>query len=317
MSKLIITIFLFSCISRLLAQSIPTPESNIDYIVTYGSEANSAYGDDDYAQVFFITIPQQYTGKIYLRIFSPAANSPADVKNGDFNSLFEYSIYGGNAAFDEESTLPNPSDGYKRGELLETETFDQNADTGWVAMGPFNPKDGGGFVNTANNKQRIFKVICQGIAGDDGNAYRLFVSMEREKNIPINGANSFTYEYSFRMKTGKGAQCYLYPFIDTYTKAIKQYNFDYDGDGTIRLYTVKRKGLLLSTSEDGKWATNTIPIQEEERNKTGEIAFIKKGNWYNDVTFYMLNQYDKSVPFYTIPIGDKPLKNKKISVIHK
>lgn len=317
MNKLLGIIILLGCGLIGLSQQIPTKESNIDYIVTYGKDASKQFGDDDNSQVFFITVPVSFVSKFYIRIFSPGANTSLDVSNGVFDSSFEYSIYGGDSVLNEASKNVNPIAGYDEGVLLESELFDKDADTGWVSMGPFNPKDGGGFLNSSGNKQRIFKIICKGIKGDDGNLYRLFVSTQRDINKTVSGGNSFTYEYSFRMKKGKGTQCYLFPFIDGYTKAIKQYNFDYDGDGSIRLYTIDKKGLLLSTSGNGEWATNTIEVSKNERNKTGEIVFVKKGHWHNDITFYLLNQYEKSVPFYTLPIGNRPAKNKKITVTYK
>ncbi len=184
-------------------------------------------------------------------------------------------------------------------------------------MGPFNPNDGDNFYGVNEKKSKLFKVICKGISGDDGNLYRMYVSKNKETNVAVEGGNSFTYEYSFRMKAGKGSQAYIFPFIDDYTRAIKQYNFDFDGDGAIRLYTSEKKGLLLATSGDGSWASNQILISPKERNKTAEIIFQKKGNWYNDITFYLLNQYDKTIPFYTLPIGSRPLKNQKITIEHQ
>ncbi|MCT4581373.1 MAG: hypothetical protein N4A35_08160 [Flavobacteriales bacterium] len=317
MSKLRLTILFLIGSIYLFAQRIPTEDSNIDYIVTYSEDAHQAYGDDDHVQIFFITVPMSYREKFYLRIYSPGANSSIDVKNGDYNSVFEYKIYGGDSVLNEAAKHHNPIAGYNKGVLLDEEIFGPNADTTWVSMGPFNPKDGGVFITPSGGKQRIFKLICKGLRGNDGNLYRLYVSALRDQNIAITGGNSFTYEYSFRMATGKEEECYVFPFIDNYTKAIKQYNFDYDGDGSIRLYTIEKKGLLLSTSGDGEWAENTIYISQNERNKTGEIMFKNKGNWHNDVTFYLLNQYDESMPFYTIPIGNRPVKSNKIIINHK
>ncbi len=45
----------------------------------------------------------------------------------------------------------------------------------------------------------IFKVICDGIEGDDGNLYRYFLSTMPDENKAVEGANAFAYEYSFRM----------------------------------------------------------------------------------------------------------------------
>lgn len=315
--KSINLLILYMCsLLSFFSQGIPTKESNIDYIVTYGKEASNSLGDDDNSQVFFITLPTSYINKFYVRVYSPGANSKIDVKASN-NSVFEFLVYGGDSVFNEASRNHNPIIGYDKGDLLESEKFDKEADTSWVSLGPFNPRDGGVFVSSSGTKQRIFKIICRGLSGNDGNLYRLFISAERDRNVEITGGNSFTYEYSFRMKSIKGSQCYFFPFIDSDTKAIKQNNFDFDGDGSIRLYTIKKRGMLLSTSGDAKWASNTVSVLKEERNKTGEIVFLKKGNWHNDVTFYLLNQYEKTVPFYTIPIGKRPLKSKKITISYK
>jgi len=45
----------------------------------------------------------------------------------------------------------------------------------------------------------MFKIICDGISGDDGNLYRYFLSRDPNNDVPIEGANAFTYSYCFRM----------------------------------------------------------------------------------------------------------------------
>ena len=46
---------------------------------------------------------------------------------------------------------------------------------------------------------RVFKIIAQGISGDDGNLYRYFLSTSPLENIAIEGGNLFTYKYHFRL----------------------------------------------------------------------------------------------------------------------
>jgi len=52
-------------------QSVPAKEENIPYLVTFGNKAETSYGDDDFTQVFFFSIPKYHKKPIYLRIYDP------------------------------------------------------------------------------------------------------------------------------------------------------------------------------------------------------------------------------------------------------
>ncbi len=49
MNKFLLLIGSLLIFNLIMAQAIPTEESNIDYIVTYGNEATKSYGDDDFS----------------------------------------------------------------------------------------------------------------------------------------------------------------------------------------------------------------------------------------------------------------------------
>ena len=70
---------------------------------------------------------------------------------------------------------PQPTGNYKSGNLLGSKSFgDQPAyDQKWYTFGPFNPSEG---EYVAMFDGYVFKVICDGIEGDDGNLYRYFLS---------------------------------------------------------------------------------------------------------------------------------------------
>jgi hypothetical protein len=42
------------------AQEIPSRKENIPGLVTFSSEADKAWGDDDYCQVFFFVVPKTH-----------------------------------------------------------------------------------------------------------------------------------------------------------------------------------------------------------------------------------------------------------------
>ena len=67
----------------------------------------------------------------------------------------------------------------------------------------------------------VIKVIAEGKAGDDGNLYRYFMSTSGTQNIPIEGGNAFTYEYSFRLSDNPKDISHIYPFVDDRVISIK------------------------------------------------------------------------------------------------
>jgi hypothetical protein len=299
------------------AQAVPASDENIPFLVTFGKEAGTKWGDDDFCQIFFFTIPKDHKTPFYIRVFDPECGGKNDEQNGIFNTITKFSLYGGATCITaEEARSTNPTGNYKSGNLLATKTFaaDSQFDNQYYTFGPFNPAEGelapkyGGYV---------FKLICEGIKGDDGNLYRYFMSTSAEKNVAIEGGNAFTFEYTFRLHADGNQTSHVYPYIDDKVISIMQYNFDWDNDGFIKLISVANAGELLKTSQENAWAESKYFIKPTEKGKSLDIQF-KKGKSTNvnnnNVVFYVRNQYGEQLPFFTIPIGGVPKPQGEISV---
>ena len=91
-------------------------------------------------------------------------------------------------------------------------------DKNWYTFGPFNPSEGE-FVDQWEGY--VFKVIAEGVTGDDGNLYRYYLSTNADKNVPIEGGNAFAYEYSCRMYDDPGEVSHIYPYIDDRTVSVR------------------------------------------------------------------------------------------------
>jgi hypothetical protein len=291
-----------------VAQEMPSKLENIEYLVTFSSEADTKWGDDDHVQIVFFLLPKTHKAPVYLRVFDPDIGGEADQINGQFNSTTAFSIWGGNQAYSEKDARSiHPKGNYRSGVLLAEKTFanDRQYDQQWYTFGPFNPAEGE-FVEEFD--AYVFKVIAEGKKGDDGNLYRFSLSSSSDRNIPVDGGNAFTYEYSFRLYTKADTKAHLYPFIDHQVKSIKQYNFDFDGDGTIKVYSVAKNGHLASGSTDKLWASSEHQVVASERGKSYDIQIRKPASktFNNDMVMYVLNEYDQPVPFFAIPIGGPP-----------
>ena len=320
MKKIIITSLLLFAGLYIMAQPVPAEDENIPHLMTFGPKAETSWGDDDFSQTFFFVIPEDHTSPIFIRVFDPDVGGEIDEINGYWDTRISYSVYGGDGAHsDEDAQGIDPAGNYRSGNMLATSVFGENPryDNNWYTFGPFNPTEGelvkkyGGY---------IFKIICEGVEGDDGNMYRYFVSTSPTENIRIEGANAFAYEYSFRMHNDPNEVSHIYPYIDERTISVEQKNFDWDSDGMIRVVSVARQGLLCEVSGDDLWAQNQFKILDEEIGTSLDFQFIKRKNppvKNNNVVISVKNQYGELLPFYTIPIGGVPKYKYSIGVKKK
>jgi len=228
-------------------------------------------------------------------------------------------LYSVRQAMNEDAKGTDPVGDYKSGNLLAKKVFGENPryDNNWYTFGPFNPTEGdlhedyGGYV---------FKVICEGVMGDDGNMYQYFVSTSQTENKRIEGGNAFAYEYSFRMHNDPNEVSHIYPYVDNATIKVVQKNFDWDSDGVIRVVSVGRAGLPCRVSGDDGWMESEFVILDEEKNTSLDFQFIKRKNppvKNNNVVISVENQYGELLPFYTVPIGGVPKYKYSIGVKKK
>jgi len=260
-----IYIFILLIISALgMAQPVPNVEENIPYLMTFGLEAETSWGDDDFSQTFFFLLPEEYDQPFFIRVFDPDTGGEVDEIAGDWDTRSVYEVFGGESVWTEDDAKEtDPYGNYKSGTLLASRAFAQNPryDNNWYTFGPFNPSQG---EYVEYYKGRIFKIICEGVAGNDGNMYRYYLSTEANENRPIEGANAFAYEYSFRMHNDVEEVAHIYPFVEQGTVSVKISNFDWDYDGSILVISVARQGSDVKISGEDTWGNDQLQVQDEE-----------------------------------------------------
>lgn len=300
-------IFIHLPLENVFSQPLPSSEENIPYLVTFGNQSNSSWGDDDFYQCFFFVIPKEQKKPVFLRVFDPETGGDIDEIKETADTKTFFGVYGGTGAYTHpDAQKEQPVGNYKSGIELAKKVFaDQSIyNMKWYTFGPFNPSEGelvpelGGYV---------LKVIIQGIAGNDGNLYKLYLSQEANENVKVEGANSLTFEYSFRLNDKPGSISHIYPFINEDVVSIKIHTFDFDNDGIVRIISVAKKYEPVLVSGDNEWKSSLHQISDAERRKSLDIQMVKtSANKDNNIVFYITNQYDKLLPFYTSPLGGAP-----------
>lgn len=318
LSSLLFGFLLF--INTCFAQQIPPVEENIPFLVTFGKDGDKSWGDDDFSQTWFFVVPKFQVQPIYIRIYDPETSGDNDEKKFDYNTKTKFSVYGGKTCFtSKDAQKKDPAGNYKSGNLLYTKTFGSNEiyDDEWYTFGPFNPTEGE-YVNDYGGY--IFKIISEGISGDDGNLYRYFLSSSPIENKPVEGGNAFTFEYTFRLSDNQNNVAHLYPFVDENVVSVNIYNFDFDGDGQINVVSMAKKGELSIASGDNVWAKSEHKIVEQEKKTTLDIQFIKNKKVLiknNNVSLYVEDNYGGLLPIYTVPIGGIPQHSYKVQFKQK
>lgn len=312
---LLLLIIISSC--QLFPQPTPAVDENIPFLVTFGADSQTSWGDDDFCQIFFFLIPESQTEPIYIRVFDPETGGDIDEAKGVFNTLTRFSIYGGNGCWSSKDAQgTDPVGNYKSGILLASKSFynELTYNKKYYTFGPINPYEG---EYVKKFKGHVFKLIAQGESGDDGNLYSYFLSTSPEENIAVEGGNVFTYEYTFRLSNDQKQVSQIYPFVDDETVSMEISNFDWDNDGSIRIVSVSKNSISCDISGDDNWVLKTFPIVEEEKNTTVEVQFIKNQKvpiLNNNVVVVVKNQYGISLPFFVIPIGGIPVYTPKIKM---
>ena len=71
---------------QISGQAVPGKDENIPFLVTFGKYGKTSWGDDDFIQIFFFTIPKDFNRQFYIKVFDPDCGGENDEIQGDFNS---------------------------------------------------------------------------------------------------------------------------------------------------------------------------------------------------------------------------------------
>ena len=308
-------VFLFLVTDFLFAQQVPSVEENFTHLVTFGKQADKSYGDDDNSQVIFFVVPKTQKLPFYIRVFDADCGGLNDEIVGTAENKTKFMVYGGVGAHSSKDAQKlDPVGTYKSGTELYSKTIgkDDKLDNKWMSIGPFNPSSGellpdlGGYV---------FKLAVEGVTGQSGNLYKLFLTTSSTANNAVEGGNAFTYEYCVRISDKKGTISHLYPFINASVVKVKINVFDFDSDGVLRLVSVARKGAAIKSSGNNEWSKHEYTVTASEKNTSLDVQFVKQAeSKNNNIVVNITNQYDENLPFYTSPIGGVPKFKSKIGV---
>ncbi|MDA3905174.1 MAG: PKD domain-containing protein [Bacteroidales bacterium] len=280
---------LFIGVSEILSQQTVN-------FVTYGADGNPKEGDNDFKQLFFIQVDENSSDSLILELFDIDCFGENDQAfNLNFNSEFKFSLFGGEKAYSVKSITsesPSSKDLYK-GKLLK-ELFVSNEtqyDNNWFPFASLK-KNEGEFVNGAY----YFKLLVEGISGDDANVFNVRTISENNDVIKILNYAPTVHllpqmdPIQLRFNSGENSRVIVK---------------NYDADGAqLSLKTPYRSGLKLKSSDDGNSKSDLVNLLAFEKNEICAIQFGPGGKAANDAIFLIKDETGNPIPI-TLPITTK------------
>lgn len=263
-------------------------------LVTYGPTAPTREGDDDFKQVIFVRVPQSITDSLYLRIFDADNGGLIDSPFDKFDTETRFALFGGTGAYSKSSLSRQNADSADlyAGTIIADGRFgvDPFLDNKWFNFAYFSPQQG-----ELVDGHYYFKLVVEGITGNDGNLFDLTVSKQDKRNITPQGVEIFSYTPTLRLP-GKGIFAEMKFMVPRNASEIIIKNFDLAG-GKVAVETPFRSNLPVVSSGQDVWAESNIIFEERELGLYSALKFEGGGEIPNDATFHLVSKNGNSIPF--------------------
>lgn len=262
------------------AKIAPGLISSDDYFYVMGPRGDTTSGRDDSLQVVFFRVPVNLQGSFYLFVKDPGSSG----SDGLLSFLratvrTTYTIYGGEGTWTSAAARSVRPSSRQLGRVLARQVFVDN-DKAWVSFGPFTAAHG-----EAYNGYAYFKLMAQANSGAGINLFKVGISTEQ--------AEIFSYDVTLRLGGVTGDQLQVMVDVPPGTKAIKEYNFDFDDGGTPSL-----DGINLIASQTGKWTGNRVTTDGLNLDQRLSYVLLRGEQSRPNLGFHFTDSDDRALAMF-------------------
>ncbi len=243
--------------------------------VIYGPAASTAEGDDDYRELIFLSVPADLEDRLYLRIFDPDTGGDHDLAyGGSEDTETRYALIGGAGALSAVAGSAAPSaEDLASGEPIREASVAASAalDGKWQTIASFLP-DQGELVG----ERRVFRLLVEGLAGNDANLYAATLSLRDRRNLAPDGLEVFAFSPTVRMPDDDSITELRF-VVPQGADRLVLHNFDV-ANGEVTLTTALRS-VPLAASGQNEWRESEVEMLErEQRPARGDHLCGRRGD---------------------------------------
>ncbi len=276
------------------AVAFPAIEREPAFLITYGTDASTMEGDDDFLQVIFIRTPEDMREELYVRIFDADCGGKLDEQfSRKWDTRTRFRLFGGKGAFStpgiKKSTPAKPD--LLAGILIAEEEFGEDPlrDNQWYTFAGMNPEAG-----EKIGEFRYFKLVVEGKEGNDGNTFLVTATRDLRRNNIATAVEIFTYTPTIRLpRTGVFSEMRF--FVPKKVREIKVYNFDLSS-AKIGVDTAFRTNLPVPAADGNEWLSGNVRLEEDEVGRMCALRVEGGREMPNDGTFYITDHQDRLLP---------------------
>ncbi|EGV31925.1 PKD domain containing protein [Thiorhodococcus drewsii AZ1] len=270
-------------------------------LVTFGPEAHPGKGDDDFTEVVYIQVPDTAPAPLFLRVWDPDLGGAEDEPNGLWNGRTRFSLFGGEGAFGQAGPTADPAVWRSAGHLLGQAEFGEDASTDgrWETLVRFSPDQG-----ERVGELRVFRLVVEGVAGDDGNLYDLAVSSDADSNRSVEGPRLLDYRPTFSVPPGPDRLAEAVFALPSETSALRIRQFDLDRV-RIQLELPFMAPVPLRASGEARWEEARIALDPGLGAERAAIQIRGGRTLLNDLVLEAADQSGAPLAF-ELPIRLRP-----------
>ncbi|MEO4041344.1 PKD domain-containing protein [Hoeflea sp. CAU 1731] len=278
MASVLAAVFVAGALLPVRAED-PESTAHKPLLVTFGPRAAQSEGDHDYRQLVRISAPSD-AGRLYIRVYDPDVGGAHDEPLAGFDTQTRFSLYGNGS----ETTIYRDPQGVVQetvtGEPVGSVEFrsDSEADGQWVTLFTVDASDG-----VAMGEAREFVLAIEGVSGNDGNVFDVFVSRQENENVAPHGTSVYSYVPTFQSPE-EGVFVELRFRVPQDADALDVENFD-AARGEIA-YGGRFRSLPLGASNKSEWIRDRITLEADEPGRLGSVTFAGGNESPNDLTVF-------------------------------
>lgn len=267
--------------------------------VVYGNEALTAEGDFDFRETIYVVVPAEVTERLYLRVFDADVGGDHDLIYGAASDTrTRFTLFGGEGADtppawpDDPTALevsPPVADALAERVVGAEAAFDDR----WTTVARFDPGDG-----ALVEGRRVFRVVVEGVGGNDGNVYGVTVSLRERRNVAPAGLELLTYAATVRVPDRRHLTELRFD-VPPQAETLRVRNFD-AARATVAVTTATRT-LPVASSRQDEWREGEVTLLPGETGAAAAITVRGGSEIPNDVTIALADGAGRALPLRLPP----------------